>query len=85
MALDATLRALTERTAQAVREMIRDGVTPPPVHEARKCQGCSMLDLCRPKRLSRPPSVSVWLARQLDDAAADAAADGGPANPQEEP
>jgi len=82
VALDATLRALTERTAQAVRDMIRDGVTPPPVHEARKCQSCSMLDLCRPKRLGRPPSVADWLARQLRD---DPAAENGPDNFQQEP
>ncbi|NUB15052.1 CRISPR-associated protein Cas4, partial [Azospirillum brasilense] len=67
VALDAALRDLTERTAAAVREMVRTGTTPPPVYEARKCQSCSMLDLCRPRRLSHPPAVALWLARQLDE------------------
>ncbi|QEL89488.1 CRISPR-associated protein Cas4 [Azospirillum brasilense] len=67
VALDAALRDLTERTAAAVREMVRTGTTPPPVYEARKCQSCSMLDLCRPRRLSHPPAVALWLARQLGE------------------
>ena len=69
VALDGALRELTERTATAVRNMLCDGITPPPVYEPRKCQSCSMLDLCRPQRLAQPPSVAVWLAHQLDEPA----------------
>ncbi len=65
--LDDDLRALTERTATAVRVMIESGDTPPPVYEAAKCRNCSMVELCRPRRLARPPPVADWLARQLDD------------------
>ena len=77
--LDGALRDLTGRTAAAVRDMIAQGRTPPPVYDARKCQGCSMLDLCRPQRLSRPPAVALWLARQLDEPADDDEPDEGQA------
>ncbi|MBK1838445.1 CRISPR-associated protein Cas4 [Azospirillum sp. YIM B02556] len=65
--LDAELRGLTERTAAAVRAMFESGQTPPPVYEAAKCRNCSMIELCRPRRLGRPPPVAGWLARQLED------------------
>ncbi len=69
--LDSVLRELTEQTAMAVQDMLCHGVTPPPVYEARKCQNCSMLDLCRPQRLTKPPVVAVWLARHLAEPADD--------------
>jgi CRISPR-associated exonuclease Cas4 len=65
--LDDELRGLTERTAVAVRAMIESGRTPPPVYEAAKCRNCSMIELCRPRRLGRPPPVADWLARHLED------------------
>jgi CRISPR-associated exonuclease Cas4 len=65
--LDAELRALTERIAEAARAMIRSGITPPPEHAPRKCTQCSLIDLCQPRRLSQPPKVADWLRRQLED------------------
>ena len=64
---DAPLRRLTEDTAEAVRAMAQSGRTPPPVYESRKCDSCSLLEACRPRRLTRPPSVSAWLAGQLTE------------------
>ncbi|WP_158044680.1 CRISPR-associated protein Cas4 [Skermanella pratensis] len=64
---DPGLRALTERTAEAVRAMLDAGRTPPPVHEDRKCGRCSLIDLCQPRRLSHPPAVADWLSRRLQD------------------
>ena len=62
---DEPLRRLTEETVQAVRAMVQSGQTPPPVYESRKCDNCSLLEACRPRRLTRPPSISAWLAGQL--------------------
>ncbi|WP_029009606.1 CRISPR-associated protein Cas4 [Azospirillum halopraeferens] len=67
VAFDAGLRRLTEDTAAAVRALLRDGRTPPPVYEARKCGACSLAEACRPKRLTRPPPVAAWLAERLAD------------------
>lgn len=63
---DAELRALTAGIAAAARAMIAAARTPPPVHDAR-CRRCSMAALCQPERLSRPPDVARWLARQVAD------------------
>lgn len=65
--LDADLRALTERTAGAVRAMMDSGRTSPPEYDAAKCTSCSLLEACRPRRLTRPPRVADWLRRQLGD------------------
>lgn len=59
---DRELRALTARAAFEVRETIRLGVTPAPVYARRKCDSCSLLELCRPKALARRRSVARWLA-----------------------
>lgn len=61
---DAELRALTTRVAQEARGNIAALRTPPPVH-GPACKRCSLLDLCQPARLERPPGVADWLAAQL--------------------
>lgn len=61
---DAELRALTARVAQEARGNIAALRTPPPVH-GPACKRCSLLDLCQPARLERPPGVADWLAAQL--------------------
>lgn len=66
VAFDHELRRLTEAAAADVRVLLASAVTPPPVYAARKCNACSLIDLCRPQRLSRPPKVAAWLAAQLD-------------------
>nr|WP_295662233.1 CRISPR-associated protein Cas4 [Polymorphobacter sp.] len=71
VAIDAGLRALTARIAAETRAMIAAGRTPPPVYDAARCDRCSMIDLCQPRRLERPPGVAAWLAREI-------AADGTP-------
>jgi len=67
VALDAGLRALTEATAAGVQRLFEQGETPPPCYQAGRCGRCSLLELCRPQALARPPRVAAWLARQLDD------------------
>lgn len=64
---DAELRALTERIAEAAHAMVRSEITPPPDYSPRKCSQCSLIDLCQPRRLSRPPKVANWLRCQLRD------------------
>lgn len=61
---DAELRALTARVAQEARDNIAALRTPPPVH-GPACKRCSLLDLCQPARLEKPPGVADWLAAQL--------------------
>lgn len=58
------LRALTASTALATRDNIAAGRTPPPVHTPA-CRRCSLVELCQPERLEKPPSIARWLATQL--------------------
>jgi CRISPR-associated exonuclease Cas4 len=66
-ALDDDLRALTVGAVAAVRAMLAAGVTPPAVYAKRTCDACSLIEICRPRRLSRPPKVADWLAAELDE------------------
>lgn len=63
--IDAELRALTARVAADARAMIAAGRTPPPVYDPARCDRCSMIDLCQPRRLEHPPRIAAWLAREL--------------------
>ena len=65
VAFDAELRALTERIAGDTRRMLAAGDSPPPEYEARKCDACSLKEVCQPQR---PRSaVELWLAKAVED------------------
>jgi len=65
VAFDEALRALTIIVCEGTHAMIDAGRTPLPVWEKRRCEACSLLDVCHPGILERPPSVRDWLARQV--------------------
>jgi len=67
VAFDDELRALTREIAAATRDLLVAGRTPPPVYEAKRCDTCSLLQLCRPKRLARPGPVAAWLHRRIEE------------------
>lgn len=62
---DRELRAITRDTIDATRDMLGSGTTPSATYEARRCDACSLIDLCQPRLLARATGVNVWLARQL--------------------
>ena len=63
--LDACLRQLTEQIAAQACALLAGKTTPAPVYAKSKCNACSLVDHCQPKRLSRVISASDWLARQI--------------------
>lgn len=63
--LDDGLRQLTSEIAASTRVLLAAAATPLATYEKRKCNACSLLDLCQPKRLSRATTASQWLARQI--------------------
>jgi CRISPR-associated exonuclease Cas4 len=67
VAFDAELRSLTAKIAQEARILIAAGRTPEPVYDAKRCGACSLIDLCRPKRLARSTDIARWLSRQIED------------------
>jgi CRISPR-associated exonuclease Cas4 len=62
---DGELRRLTLDAIRDAREMIATGRTPSAKFEAKRCNACSLLDLCQPRFFNRAGSVDAWLARQL--------------------
>lgn len=59
---DAALRRQTEDAAVRLHALIASGVTPAAVRE-RKCERCSLLDLCLPARPDRGISAAGFVAR----------------------
>jgi len=50
---DNTLRKLTGDTVIAFGALLTEGRTPPPVWRAERCRACSLLELCRPKAMTK--------------------------------
>jgi CRISPR-associated exonuclease Cas4 len=65
---DDALRQLTRDVAAGVRAMLLARQTPRASYEARKCDACSLMDLCQPRLAGKHASVATWLARQLQEA-----------------
>jgi CRISPR-associated exonuclease Cas4 len=64
---DDPLRALTYRTVADTRAMMLAGVTPAAVYDPRRCDACSLIDICEPRWLARGQGVELWLSKQLED------------------
>ena len=67
VAFDSELRNLTEDVAEKVHELMRVGLTPPPVL-TKGCRACSLVDVCRPGDLSGRESARRWINNQIDEA-----------------
>lgn len=65
VAFDDGLRALTLETIRATRAMFVAGQTPLARYEAKRCDNCSLLDLCQPHLLARSGGVDAWIRRQI--------------------
>jgi CRISPR-associated exonuclease Cas4 len=47
--IDGNLRTKTLTLIKRVRQLMEEGVTPPGIYKKRKCDRCSLFDLCMPK------------------------------------
>jgi CRISPR-associated exonuclease Cas4 len=56
--LNDALRNLTIDIIQKTSNMIQSGITPSPIYEAKKCNSCSLKDLCQPKIFQKDKSKS---------------------------
>lgn len=65
VAFDAALRALTERVAAEARALIAAGRTPRVAYEKKRCDACSLIEICRPRVTGAAGSASAWLADQV--------------------
>ena len=66
VAFDSYLRRETEETVRRVRALLASGITPPPVY-AKRCEQCSLLDVCLPKTMQKKRSVRTYIARMLSE------------------
>lgn len=64
---DAALRALTNETAQRLHELIASRETPAAVYEVRKCDACSLIELCMPQGMRFQKGAGAWFERQMND------------------
>ena len=64
---DTELRELTERIAYELRQMLSKRETPPPEYAARKCNSCSLLDLCQPLNSRRKNAVNRVLVDAIEN------------------
>ena len=62
VSFDESLRQETEEAAKQAHQLIRSGVTPPPVYKKR-CESCSLIGECLPKAIGKKSSVKRYLAR----------------------
>ena len=62
---DATLRQLVRETATALHAMIDSRITPSAEYDSRRCDACSLIDLCQPKALRFKRGAAAWFASAL--------------------
>lgn len=61
---DESLRARTEEAARLAHKLIESGVTPPPVY-SKRCESCSLIGECMPKKMKQNSSVRLYLKRMV--------------------
>ncbi|MCW1887562.1 CRISPR-associated protein Cas4 [Luteolibacter flavescens] len=75
---DHELRDLVTVTASSVRECLTTGTTPPAEYEPRRCDACSLIELCQPRSLRFRRGAAAWFQQRLRAAmATDVNADPG--------
>lgn len=64
---DPALRELTQSTIAATRALLEGGRTPSAEYQSRRCDACSLIELCQPRMLGRRESVGSWLSKNIRD------------------
>lgn len=62
---DEELRELVVTTARALHEMRSSAKTPLADYDPKRCDACSLIELCQPKALRFRKGARSWFARQL--------------------
>lgn len=64
---DDALRDLTLCAIADTRALLLSSTTPMATYESRRCDACSLIDLCQPRWLARGKGVDSWLNKQMED------------------
>lgn len=67
VSFDTELRSLTRTTICAAREMLAAGRTPLATYDPKRCDPCSLLEVCQPRLLKLAGNVHRWLEKQIRD------------------
>lgn len=62
---DETLRRLVTDTTASLHTMITSRQTPLAEYEARRCDACSLIELCQPKSMRFKRGVQAWFSAAL--------------------
>lgn len=62
---DADLRVLTQDTVNNIRLMLEHGQTPLASYQSKRCDACSLIELCQPRILTKRRTVADWLEQQI--------------------
>lgn len=62
---DVPLRQLVMETAAALHAMIDSRETPMAEYQAKRCDACSLIDLCQPKALRFKRGAAAWFSSAL--------------------
>ncbi len=65
IAFDAALRQLVAETAVALHAMIDSRETPMAEYESRRCDACSLIELCQPKAMRFKRGAQAWFSQYL--------------------
>ena len=57
VALDDDLRQITLNAIRQARQILLEGVTPPPIDDKKRCRACSLVNLCQPDVYRRDHSA----------------------------
>jgi CRISPR-associated exonuclease Cas4 len=57
---DATLRNLVTKNSMELHAMMGSRITPEAVYEARRCDSCSLINLCQPKAMRFKRGAQAW-------------------------
>ena len=63
---DDDLRKLTLEVIASTRKMLLGQQTPSAVYSAKRCDACSLIDLCQPRMLAKGRGVDAWLREQFE-------------------
>jgi CRISPR-associated exonuclease Cas4 len=63
---DSQLREMVESLAKRLHALIGSGMTPPATYE-KKCESCSLLEICQPKTAAARMSVSRYVENALKE------------------
>lgn len=65
---DPVLKNLLGECIADIRSMLDSGKTPAPEYEARKCNACSLIELCRPTMNERKRGAQAWFHHAISNA-----------------